>query len=144
MMWIESDPDRLIDLMIHEGPPLTEADLSAIEAACKKTGSAGASRFAVSLVLVESDHSPDARQRKRIAEAMKGIPRCYEVLVTKSAAVRAVTTAIRWLVPGDPNRVQSTHASYREALAYLVEKTGQPAVVFDTLHTRLRARMKAG
>jgi hypothetical protein len=143
---IESDADRLIDVMLHVGAAPTDADIDAIVASIRKTADAvsrSPTKFGTVLILVDTDHGPDAKQRKRIAEASRAVPRSHEALVTRSTAIRAIMTAIRWLAPGDKKRVQTSHATYEDARAHLVKTTGHPASAFDALHARALGRVGA-
>jgi hypothetical protein len=98
---------------------------------------------ATSLVIVESDVPPDAKQRQRLGEAAKKVRRGAQVLVTRSTLVRMVMTAIRWFSPANAAYAQATFATYEEARAWLVQHTSFPADVIDAMHKQARAKLAA-
>jgi hypothetical protein len=93
------------------------------------------------VILVETEHGPNASQRKRIGEASSKIARNYQALVTRSAVVRAIMTAIRWFSSAEDRRRQETFATYEEARAWLVKRTGYPGEVFDTMQGEVRGKV---
>ena len=139
------DTVRLINLSLHVGAALNEKDvttiLATIDTMAAAMKAAGRDARVTTLVVVDTDNGPNAAQRKRIGEAMKGIDRGYQVLVTRSAAIRAIMTAIRWLSPANEHYQHATCATYEDARAWLVPRSGHPAHVFDAMYAELRAQV---
>jgi hypothetical protein len=147
MIALGFDAARLITVMIHTGAAPTEAEMTRvvahIDAVAASVGkSQGAS--STTIVIVETDHGPNAAQRKRIGAAAKRISRSYQVLVTRSSVVRAIMTAIRWLSPSDENNHQASYATYEEARAWLVARAGLAGDMIDAVHADAREQLRAG
>jgi hypothetical protein len=133
----------VINVSLHVGEPMTDADVDKIVAAIDAMADAIASKkaeFATNVVLVEADNGPTAKQRKRIGEATSKLPRSYQVLVTKSAVVRAVVTAIRWFSSDKLGNHHETFATWSEARDWIVERTGHNPDVLDTMVAEVRSR----
>lgn len=139
----EYDAERLILFSLHLGDPLSDADVKGIEASIGRLvadASARGDAPATSVVIVETQHLPNAAQRKRIGEAVNRLGRGWQTMVPSSLAARAVMTAIRWFAPPGPGKEDTTYASYDDARAWLVARTGHDGAVFDAMLSRLRAR----
>jgi hypothetical protein len=135
------DAERLVFVALHVGDPMSEAELQAIEDALGRLAAAvdaSPGAIATSLVIVETEQTPTATQRRRIGDAAAKIERLRDVFVTESTVVRGMMGAIRWLLPASPGRAQATFATYEEARAWLVAESGHPAAVFDALHVAAR------
>lgn len=144
MLVISHDAERVIDVLVHTGDALSVRDVDAIVASVERAERLvreDPSKTSVVLLLIETDHGPDAAQRRRIAQAAAKLPRSVEVLVTTSAITRAIMTAIRWLVPTDRDHVRRTFATCDEAVAFLAEETGHPRAAFDQLVARARGEL---
>lgn len=139
------DTKRLINISLHVGGALREADVSTImttiDTMATALKAAGPSGRVTTLIIVETENGPNAAQRQRIGEAMKRLDRGYQVLVTRSMAIRAVMTAIRWFSPANEYHQQTTCATYEEARAWLVQRSSHPAEVFDAMYAELRAKV---
>jgi len=84
------------------------------------------------LVADPGNPPPDARWRRRIAEASRDIePNAIFAVVSGSAFVRGVVTAINWIRP--PTYHVSTFARFDDAAAWVRELGGPPPHVFDGL-----------
>jgi hypothetical protein len=146
MYLVTQDAKRLITFALHVGEALTDAEVDNVVATIDGTAKALAaspSAFATTVVVVETDHGPNAKQRKRIGEALKKLDRHVQVLITSSVVVRAIMTAIRWFTPATPHNHSATFATYPEACVWLVQRTGYKAEVFDTMLAELRKRARA-
>jgi hypothetical protein len=145
MIALATDSSRLISLMVHTGAGLSEPEVLRVLANIDAFANAVAKRpndFATTIIIVETDNGPNAAQRKRIGEAAKRIPRSYQALVTRSAVVRAIMTAIRWFSPADANNHQQSFSTFAEARDWLVARTGHAATVLDALHAEARAELR--
>jgi hypothetical protein len=147
MLALAQDLKRRITFALHVGGPLTDAELKqvlvAIDASAEALAKAGSDAFCTTVILVETDHGPTATQRKQLGEASRKITRHYQVLVTRSAVVRAIMTAIRWFYPAEQRKHQDTFATYEAARVWLVEHTGHPGEVFDKMIAEVRAKASA-
>ncbi len=64
--------------------------------------------------------APNTMERKRIADAVNAATQAtkvYFLMVTSSALARGVITAIGWFTPSDARHVNSTHATFDEAVS---------------------------
>jgi hypothetical protein len=146
MLAMAHDTRRVILVALHVGDALTDGELEAMLAAIARMAAAVEERadaIATSVVIVETDHAPTATQRRRIAEAAQKVKRSREAMITKSAIVRGVMTAIRWIARADENRLQGTFPTYADARAWLQANTSHPLEVFDALHRDVRAQVSA-
>ncbi len=135
------DANRVILVSIHLSGAMTDSDVdkvcSGIDAMAKAVADKKAA-FATNIVLAEADSGPSAKQRRRIGEASKKLTHSFQVVVTQSAVIRAVATAIRWFSQGDKGNVQSVLATWPEARLWLVQQTRHPADVLDALVAEAR------
>jgi hypothetical protein len=139
------DAERLITFSLHVEDPLSEADMLQILGLIDQLATAVNTRkgaFATTIVIVESEHPPNAAQRRRIGEAAKMVQRGHQALVTRSLLARGVMTAIRWLSPANDEYQQTTFGTYDEARDWLVARTGYPAELFDSLHAEVRGQVR--
>ena len=138
------DPQRLISLSIHAGGSLTQQELDNIVRHIRKLGVDGIARGKPTtvLVLVETENTLDASQRKRIADATQAIHSGYQAFVTSSRFTRLVMTAYEWLRPSKGDFHQSVHASYGDARAWLVKRTKHSPELFDLLHAEVREGLR--
>ena len=140
------DSTRLINVSLHVGEPLTDADVDGIIAtigSMAEAVAAGKEAFATTVVIAEANNGPNAKQRRRIGEAARKITRHCQVLVTTSTVVRAITTAIRWFTPSNERNEQATFATYAEARPWLIAHTGHSGEVFDAMLAEVRSRVGA-
>jgi len=144
MLAIKFDSQRLISFSLHVGGALSEADMQEMVACIGGLSEGLKARkeaFATVVVVVETAHPPNATQRRRIAEASRKVERGYEAVVTPSVLARGVMTAIRWLIPRGKDYRQETFATFEEARAWLVARTGYPAALLDTMHEEARSEV---
>ena len=135
------DASRVILVSIHLSGQMTDSDVdkvcSGIDVMAKAVADEKA-EFATNIVLAEADSGPSAKQRKRIGEASKKLTHSFQAVVTDSAVIRAVATAIRWFSQGDKHNVQKVLATWPEARSWLVQQTRHPADVLDALVAEAR------
>ena len=139
------DPNRVIHVSIHLNGEMTDADVDKVCGGIDAMASAVAAKkalFATNIVLAEADSGPTAKQRKRIGEASKKLTHSFQVIVTQSAIVRAVATAIRWFSQNDKDNVQKVVATWPEARLWLVQQTHYSAEVLDALVAEARRGAK--
>jgi hypothetical protein len=83
--------------------------------------------------LVARDNpAPDAYWRRRFAEQRKTFasPRVYLSIVTQSALMRGVLTAMNWIVPQPRHMTSETHSTFEECATWLERVQGtSPAVL---------------
>ena len=145
MLVSEYDSSRLILFGAHVGGPLGDPDVAQIVTSLRRAVADATRRegaAVTSLVIVESECSPTALQRKRIGEAVALVRRGHAAFVVRSPLLRAVITAIGWFGHGSRENVQSIHASYEGARDWLVARSGHPAHVFDAMDRAVRARIQ--
>jgi hypothetical protein len=146
MFVYETDFRRLITFALAVGAPLTERELEGrvanFDELARAVDAAGPDATSTSVLIAETENGPNASQRKRIAEAQRQLDRGVQVLVTRSPAIRAIATAIRWFAPANPKLKQQSFATWEEARTWLVANTKHPAAVLDEMHEKVRAKAK--
>jgi hypothetical protein len=137
------DFPRLISFSIHVGDALTEAELDATVAAVLEQAAEGVARHApmTAVVLVETENTLNASQRRRLAAASSKIQWGYQAIVTTSVIARAAMTALAWMRPSTAGFKQSTHGTYADARAWLVQQTKHSPELFDALQADVRRRL---
>lgn len=91
--------------------------------------------------LVAADNSaPDAHWRRRFAEQRKtlGSPRVFLTIVTQSAVMRGVLTAMNWIVPQPRMMTSTTHATFEECAAWIEQVQGTPRAVLARLRDEVQ------
>jgi hypothetical protein len=86
--------------------------------------------------LVAPDNKPpDAHWRRRFAEQRKafGSPRVFLSVVTQSAVIRGVLTAMNWIVPQPRIMTSTTHATVEECATWIEQVQGTPRAVLARL-----------
>jgi hypothetical protein len=137
------NPEQLILLCVVGSPPTLDADYERVLAAFERLAreSAPTDALCTNVVVVDRDHDlPDARWRRRIAEAEKKCRRLRMALVTESAMARGVITAIQWLTGSRDTLQRSTHATLAEASLALEREAGRQ-LRLAALHDAARADM---
>jgi hypothetical protein len=137
------DFEKLISIWIHADGPLTDADVARLVAIMRQTGAVLARKseaVATTLVVVESSHFPDAKQRQQLGVTSRALTRSHVAVVNRSMLIRGVLTAIRWL---NSNKEYFPHlfATYDEARSWMVERTGYSSTTFDALYAQARSKM---
>lgn len=87
---------------------------------------------------------PDARWRRRIAEASADIPNtALFALVSESRVVQSVVTAVNWIRP--PRYEHSVHTTFEQARSWVEDKRGEslPGLLMLLAETRADARAKS-
>jgi hypothetical protein len=137
------DSQRLISFSIHVGNALTEEELNEAVATILKSAAEAAARHEplTAVVLVETENTLNATQRKRLAAASSNIRLGYQAIVTSSVIVRAAMTAVAWLRPSTAGFQESTHPTYADARAWLVQRTKHSPEVFDAMQADVRRRL---
>jgi hypothetical protein len=146
MFVYETDFHRLITFALAVGAPLTERELEGrianFNELARAVDAAGPDATSTCVMLAETENGPNASQRKRIGEAQRQLDRGVQVLVTRSPAIRAIATAIRWFAPANPKLKQQSFATWEEARTWLVANTKHPGAVLDEMHEKVRAKAK--
>jgi hypothetical protein len=110
---------------------------------------AGAAASATVICVVEIDAEnprPTAVERRRISDTSRQAchaPRHYFALVTRSALVRGVMTAIGWLTQ-PPGRTNVSHANLDQALAWAESKRPGAASRLTELYQEARRQARDG
>src|SRR5579884_3912357 len=115
------DTKKLISFTLHTGAPLTDGEVETILTNIDAMANALADdpkAHATTVVIVDAESGPSAKQRQRIGEASRKIKRGYQVLVTRSTLVRAIMTAIRWFSPANEKNQHASFATWPEARAW--------------------------
>jgi hypothetical protein len=138
------DPARVILLSLHVGEPLSDSDVDRIVEGTHRAAADAARHGGIAvttLIIIESQHSATALQRRRMGAAMALVRRGHTAFVVRSALIRGMITAIGWLSMSDASRerIQSTHSTYGGARGWLVERSGHPASTYDAMERELRS-----
>jgi hypothetical protein len=144
MIAFAHDSTKLVSVWLHVGGPLTEGDIEQMIARMDQTAKfleRHKDAHAVTLVVVESDHLPDAKQRQQIGLASRRIGRGYLAVVNQSILARGVFTAIRW-ISANKEYLPHLFATYEEARAWVVASSGCPTATLDTLYAEARAKTR--
>ncbi len=117
---------------VWRGASNTDEDWEGAASDIRAVGQDGARHPAGVTVLVDvgaENPSPGSLQRKRmgqaIATAFATVKLCVAV-VTPSACIRGVITAIEWILPKHPMRIVASHGTLDLALAWL--ETQRPGI----------------
>ncbi len=91
--------------------------------------------IAMVFVVARDNPAPDADWRRRFAEQRKtfGSPRIYLSIVTQSAIMRGVLTAMNWIAPQPANMTCVTHGTFEECAAWIERVQGTPAILLRQL-----------
>jgi hypothetical protein len=78
------------------------------------------------LVLSSDTTPPNAYWRKRYADQRKAMsaPRVFISVVTDSAILRGVMTAMNWISPDPPNVKSMNHATFQESAVWIEQMQG--------------------
>ena len=127
-------------MLCHTGGISSPSDFEANIEALERLASDAArtpSRRVVLMVIVETGNPPDAKTRKRLADASKGVSRADVAFVIQSRAVFFVFTALRWLIPQSSPKNSTVHPTYVAARDWLVSRRNHSADVYDRLYETL-------
>ena len=91
--------------------------------------------IALVFVVARDNPAPDAYWRRRFAEQRKtfGSPRVCRSIVTQSAVMRGVLTAMRWIAPEPANMTCVTHATFEECALWVEQNQGTSRKALRTL-----------
>jgi hypothetical protein len=91
--------------------------------------------IAMVFVVAADNPAPDAHWRRRFAEQRRtfGSPGVFVSIVTKSAIMRGVLTAMSWIAPEPPHMTTTTHATLEEAAAWIEKNQGTPRAALRAL-----------
>ena len=129
-----SDAREALAVWSFEGRPSKEEWAKHIQDVEELKGWRARGGQRAAIILAADDAArPDARQRSEISKILDS-PHydAYVALVSSSALVRGVLTALRW-VRSKPYYEESTHADFDSAVAWLERKRGGPLPVMKKL-----------
>jgi hypothetical protein len=90
------------------------------------------------LELMPGCDAPDAHWRRRFAEQRKmTAPQVFVTVITTSALLRGVMTAMNWISPDPPHVKSMHHATREEAMAWIELVQGTPLSSLTSLFDRL-------
>jgi hypothetical protein len=91
--------------------------------------------IAMVFVVARDNPAPDAYWRRRFAEQRKtfGSPRVLLSIVTQSAVMRGVLTAMRWIAPEPPTMTCVTHATFEKCAEWVEQNQGTPRTALRAL-----------
>jgi hypothetical protein len=103
-----------------------------------RRGKVDARAVALLFVVAKGTESPDAHWRRRFAEQRKnfGSPHVFLAMVTDSALMRGVLTAMSWISPEPSHVTSATRATFEEAAAWIERRQGTPQFVLQSLLTQ--------
>jgi hypothetical protein len=83
-------------------------------------------KVAFMLVLGPGTQPPNAHWRRRYAEQRKALaaPRVFISVITESAVLRGVMTAMNWISPDPPHVKSLHHATFLESAAWIERSQG--------------------
>jgi hypothetical protein len=129
-MFISTLNEQKAILLCRYAKPYDPADYAAYHAEfARVVAAARAGRRPIMLLVDLEDGYPQANavQRKGIGEAWAKIPDIggVIVIVTSSALIRGIITAIEWFMKNSPNRRETrAYARVNEAIPWLAEQSG--------------------
>jgi hypothetical protein len=111
------------------------AQVYAAIAALDRSGREHAHPIAFVYLVAPDNKPPDAHWRRRFAEQRKafGSPRVFLSIVTESAVMRGVLTAMNWIVPQPRMMTSTTHATFEECATWIQQVQGTPRAVLERL-----------
>jgi hypothetical protein len=94
------------------------------------------------LILGPDAQAPNAYWRRRFAEQRNGMtaPRVFNSVVTTSAVLRGVLTAMNWISAPPPHVKTLHHATFEEASAWMELAHGAPQTVLRRLQNDVKPR----
>jgi hypothetical protein len=100
--------------------------------------------IAMVFVVARGTAAPDAYWRRRFAEQRKslGSPHVFVSMVTQSAIMRGVLTAMNWIVPEPPHVTSATHATFEESAVWVERQQGTPRSVLRGLLARAESTVR--
>lgn len=127
------DRGSLFSLQIHVSGPLSEEDMVAMLAQIREQfrDSRRTAKPWTALIVLESDQGADALQRKRLMELLSEAPTGFMAVVTQSALLRALMTALRWMRTSPIT--EQTFADCQAARDWLNTSAGVPPSLIDRL-----------
>jgi hypothetical protein len=101
---------------------------------------------AMLLVLGPDAQAPDAHWRRRFAEQRKAlVAPVYASVVTTSAVLRGVLTAMNWMFTPPSHVKTQHHATFEEGAAWIERSQGTPQATLRRLYEEVLPRVtKAG
>jgi hypothetical protein len=111
------------------------AQVYAAIAELDRSGHEHARPIAFVYLVAEDNKAPDAHWRRRFAEQRRAFrsPRVFLSIVTQSAVMRGVLTAMNWIVPQPRIMTSTTHATFAECAAWIEQVQGTPRAVLARL-----------
>jgi hypothetical protein len=130
MVNLSYDP-ALHVLVVHVAGPQSTPDHEAVLGAIGKLDRDGRDhnrKVAFVLILGPETQAPNAYWRRRYAEQRKALvaPRVFISVITESAILRGVMTAMNWVSPDPPHVKSVHHATFLESAAWIEQSQGTP------------------
>jgi hypothetical protein len=99
-------------------------------------------KVALMLVLGPATQPPNAHWRRRYAEQRKALvaPRAFISVVTESALLRGVMTAMNWVSPDPPHVKSMHHATFLESAGWIEQSQGTPFASLRRLFDEVQPR----
>jgi hypothetical protein len=143
MLDIRCDADVHVLLLLIAGRQ-TSADHERVHAEIAKLDRIAHDRggpMGLMFVLAADAPAPDAYWRRRFAEQRRACvsPHVFMSLITESAVIRGVITAMNWVVPEPPHWTTATHATVEESATWIERKHGAPQAALRRLYDDARA-----
>jgi hypothetical protein len=143
MLDIRCDADVRVLLLVIAGPQ-TSASHESLHAEIAKLDRVAHDRggpMGIMFLLAPDTPAPDAYWRRRFAEQRRACisPHVFMSLVTESAVIRGVVTAMNWVVPEPPHWTTATHATFDESAGWIERKHGAPKAVLRRLYEDARS-----
>jgi hypothetical protein len=138
MLKLAYDPELHV-LVVGISGPQSSADhekvLGAVDT-LDRNGRDKARKVGLILLLGADTQPPNAHWRRRYAEQRKAFKASavYTSVVTQSAILRGVMTAMNWISPDPPHVKSVHHATFREAATWVEQMQGTSVANLRRLH----------
>lgn len=140
------DPEALVLVSLAAGAGSAEGELELLVGAIERLAEDANRRDGVAIYVIAVDgdqQRPDAGWRRRIATAEQKCRRLRVVLITRSAVIRGVMTAIAWVSPSQGAISRSAYSRLSEAIAALEQELGRSLPQIQRLHDAAQAEITA-
>jgi hypothetical protein len=144
MVNLSYDPGSHVLVVYVAGPQGTPDHEKVLEAIGKldRDGRDRNRKVAFILLLGPETQAPNAYWRRRYAEQRKALvaPRVFISVITESAILRGVMTAMNWISPDPPHVKSVNHATFLDSAAWVEQSQGTPVVLLRRLFDDVQPR----
>jgi hypothetical protein len=130
------DSRRHALVVLYSGRKNTEQDYAEAARSIERAAAdaAGVNAIAKLVIVIDGEvGNPDAKQRKRFADAENQFKSLRFALVSDSKIVHGIFTVIQWLTRNDANVRRSIHSDVPSALRWMQSELGEPVKYLEDL-----------